>query len=79
MAPFLATLDSPHQPENPSSLPSLPILIVPGDPTLSGHDKASHAVGHTGSSSQEGDPHDDIRDSQGVTDDGDLGGSRKRQ
>lgn len=79
MAPFLATLDSPHQPENPSSLSSLPILIVPGDPTLSGHDKAGHAVRHTGSSSQEGDPHDDIRDSQGVTDDGDLGGSRKRQ
>lgn len=66
-------------PGRESFLPSLPIFTVPGDPTLSGHDKAGHAVRHTGSSSQEGDPHDDIRDPQGVTDDGDLGGSRKRQ
>lgn len=42
-------------------------------PTLSGHNEAGHAVGHAGSSCQEGDPHDDVRNPQRVADDRDLG------
>lgn len=58
LPPLVATWNSSHQ----NFLLSLPIPGVPGDPTLSGYNEAGHAVGHTGSGSQEGDPHDDIRD-----------------
>lgn len=51
----------------------LPPLPQPtGGPTLSGHDEAGHAVRHTGPGCQEGDPHDDVRNPQCVTDDCDL-------
>lgn len=50
---------------------------------MSGHDEAGHAVGHAGSGRQEGDSHDDIRNSQRVTNDCDLeavgrGGERRQ-
>lgn len=49
-----------------------PLPQPTGDHTLSGHDEAGHAVRHTGSGCQEGDPHDDVRNPQRVTDDCDL-------
>ena len=41
--------------------------------TLACDNETGHAVGNAGSSGQEGDAHDDIRDAQGVTDDRHLG------
>lgn len=52
--------------------PALPIPAALGGPTLSGHNEAGHAVRHAGSGSQEGDPHDDVRNPQSVADDCDL-------
>lgn len=40
--------------------------------TLSSHDEAGYAIWNTCACGQKRDPHDDIRDSQGVTNYGDL-------